>query len=72
MNTATIQQNHLASVVPRLDTAAIAAMLGVTREHVTDRITKRPDFPKPFINVSRRLRYWRQSEVQAWMQKGTK
>lgn len=67
MNTVTIQQNPMASAVPRLDTAAIAAMLGVTREHVTDRITKRPDFPKPFINVSRRLRYWRQSEVQAWM-----
>lgn len=67
MNTATIQQNPVTSTVPRLDTAAIAAILGVTREHVTDRITKRPDFPKPFINVSRRLRYWRQSEVQAWM-----
>lgn len=72
MNTATIQQNPMASAVPRLDTADIAAMLGVTRVHVTDRITKRPDFPKPFINVSRRLRYWRASEVQAWMQKGTK
>ena len=69
MNTATIQQNPMASSVPRLDTAAIAAMLGVTREHVTDRITKRPDFPKPFINVSRRLRYWRTSDVQAWMGK---
>ena len=60
----------MASAVPRLDTAGIAALLGVTREHVTDRITKRTDFPKPYINVSRRLRYWRQSEVQAWMQKG--
>lgn len=69
MNTATIQQNPMASAVPRLDTADIAAMLGVTRVHVTDRITKRPDFPKPFINVSRRLRYWRASEVQAWMMK---
>ncbi|MEB5967355.1 MULTISPECIES: helix-turn-helix transcriptional regulator [Comamonas] len=72
MNTANIQQNPIASAVPRLDTAGIAAILGVTRVHVTDRITKRPDFPKPFINVSRRLRYWRQSDVQAWMQKGTK
>ncbi|WP_314973049.1 hypothetical protein [Comamonas testosteroni] len=69
MNTATIQQNQMASTAPRLDTAGIAAILGVTREHVTDRITKRPDFPKPFINVSRRLRYWRASEVQAWMTK---
>lgn len=72
MNTTAIAPNSLASAVPRLDTAGIAAMLGVTRVHVTDRITKRPDFPKPFINVSRRLRYWRQSDVQAWMQKGTK
>ncbi|OAD81833.1 hypothetical protein ATN89_22825 [Comamonas thiooxydans] len=69
MNTANIQQNPIASAVPRLDTAGIAAILGVTRVHVTDRITKRPDFPKPFINVSRRLRYWRVSDVQAWMGK---
>ena len=70
MNTATIQQNPMNSTVPRLDTAGIADLLGVTRVHVTDRITKRPDFPKPFINVSRRLRYWRQSDVQAWMKGG--
>lgn len=63
-------QNPLSSNVPRLDTAGIAAMLGVTREHVTDRITKRTDFPKPFINVSRRLRYWRASDIHAWMTRG--
>ena len=67
----TMQTSSITSSVPRLDTADIAAMLGVTREHVTDRITKRPDFPKPYINVSRRLRYWRQSEVMSWMQKGS-
>lgn len=65
------EQSPIAGSVPRLDTAGIAALLGVTREHVTDRITKRLDFPKPFINVSRRLRFWRASEVQAWMQKGS-
>lgn len=72
MNTASISpdQQAMASSVPRLDTAGIAALLGVTREHATDRITKRPDFPKPYINVSRRLRFWRASEVQAWMQRG--
>lgn len=69
MNTLAVAQNHMSSAVPRVDTAGIAAMLGVTREHVTDRITKRPDFPRPFINVSRRLRFWRQSEVNAWMQR---
>lgn len=69
MNTATTPQDSLAIAIPRLDTAGIAAMLGVTRVHVTDRITKRPDFPKPYINVSRRLRYWRTSDIVAWMGK---
>ena len=57
----------MASSVPRLDTAGIAALLGLSREYVTDQITKRVDFPKPFINVSRKTRYWRTSEVHAWM-----
>lgn len=56
-----------ASSVPRLDTAGIAQLLGLTREHVTDRLTKRVDFPKPYINVSRRTRYWRTSDVMKWM-----
>ena len=58
----------MASSVPRMDTAGIAALLGLTREYVTDHVTKRVDFPKPFINVSRKTRYWRTSEVMAWMQ----
>ena len=67
----TPDRQAMASSIPRLDTAGIAALLGVTREHATDRITKRPDFPKPYINVSRRLRFWRVSEVQAWMRKAS-
>lgn len=68
MNALTTEnQNAMASSTPRLDTAGIAALLGLTRVHVTDRIIKRVDFPKPFINVSRRTRYWRTSDVQAWM-----
>ena len=57
------------SSAPRLDTAGIAALLGCTRRHVTSRLTKRLDFPKPFINASRRIRYWRTSDVVAWMGK---
>ncbi|MDH0200838.1 helix-turn-helix transcriptional regulator [Comamonas aquatica] len=65
--TATTTHSTMASSVPRLDTAGIAALLGLSREHVTDRLTKRVDFPKPYINVSRRTRYWRTSDVLAWM-----
>jgi len=67
---ATTTHSTMASSVPRLDTAGIAALLGCTRQHVTSRVTKRVDFPKPYINVSRRIRYWRTSDVRAWMQKG--
>ena len=69
VNTATTGQIGAAvpSSVPRLDTAGIAALLGLSREHVTDRLTKRLDFPKPYINVSRRTRYWRTTDVLKWM-----
>lgn len=51
---------------PLLDTAQIAGLLGMTREHVTDRITKRPDFPRPALNLSQRARRWREADVLAW------
>lgn len=54
-------------VSARVDTAGIAALLGCTRAHVTDRLTKRPDFPKPFINVSQKMRYWRLAEIQKFI-----
>ena len=65
--TATTTHSTMASSVPRLDTAGIAALLGCTRQHVTSRVTKRVDFPRPYINVSRRTRYWRTSDVLKWM-----
>lgn len=68
-NLTTNNQTAIASSTPRLDTAGIAALLGCTRQHVTSRVTKRVDFPKPYINVSRRIRYWRTSDVRSWMEK---
>jgi predicted DNA-binding transcriptional regulator AlpA len=50
------QQNmELFHSAPRLDTQGIANYLGLSREHVTARLTKRPDFPKPF-----------RADVKAW------
>lgn len=49
-------------------TKDIADTLGVTREYVTDKLTKRPDFPKPFVNKSQRLRRWKESDFRAWLQ----
>jgi predicted DNA-binding transcriptional regulator AlpA len=49
-----------------LDTAQIAELIGCTRAHVTDRLSKREDCPRPRINVSRKLRKWSEVEVLAW------
>lgn len=49
-----------------IDTAQIASILGMSREHVTDRITKRPDFPAPALNLSQLARRWRETDVRAW------
>lgn len=56
---------------PVIDTAEIARMIGLTRAHVTNRLTKRPDFPRPAINVSQRTRYWRRADVLAYIQGAT-
>jgi len=48
------------------DTADIAKFLQLEREYVTNNVTKRPDFPAPSINRSRRLRRWEREDVEAW------
>lgn len=50
----------------RIDTKQIADYLQRSREYVTDRLTKRPDFPRPVIDRSRRLRFWLRADVEAW------
>ena len=49
-----------------VDTAAIAQLLGMSRAHVTDRLSKRPDFPAPAVNLSQKARRWRLQDVMAW------
>lgn len=55
-----------------LDTEGIAHMLSLSRTHVVGRITKRPDFPTPIINLSQRVRRWLRSDVEAWVLKSGK
>ena len=50
-----------------LDTEGIASLLCLSRTHVVGRITKRPDFPKPIINLSQRVRRWLRSDVELWI-----
>jgi predicted DNA-binding transcriptional regulator AlpA len=41
-----------------LDSAQVAEVLGLSRSHFVDRVSKRKDFPKPSTNTSRKNRRW--------------
>lgn len=57
-----------AAVLPELiDTAWIAQRIACRRDYVTDRLTKRPDFPLPVVNVSQKMRRWSRDEVERWL-----
>jgi len=47
-------------------TKEIAAMWSLNREFVTDVLTKKPDFPKPALDFSRKTRRYLRSEVIEW------
>lgn len=46
----------------------IAKMLGVEYRHVRDRLSKRPDFPRPALNLSQKTRRWDRAKVQEWVE----
>jgi predicted DNA-binding transcriptional regulator AlpA len=46
-----------------IDAGQAAELLGVSRQHFTDRIAKRKDFPKPVADFSPRSRKWRMADV---------
>jgi predicted DNA-binding transcriptional regulator AlpA len=55
------------SLLDLLGTKDIARMLGVTQAHTTNRIVTRPDFPRPAVNLSQRLRKWKRADVEAYV-----
>lgn len=55
-----------------INTADIAALLGCSREHVTDRVVKERGFPAPRVNLSQKLRRWDREEVLHWIEQRSK
>lgn len=49
-----------------MTTKDISGLLGVCHRHCVDRIIKRPDFPKPALELSRRVRRWSRADVLRW------
>jgi predicted DNA-binding transcriptional regulator AlpA len=46
-----------------IDSAMAAQILGISRQHFVDRISKRADFPKPVTLISRKTVRWRYADV---------
>lgn len=49
-----------------IGTKEIAEMFALSREYVTDKLTKRADFPKPQLKVNRKVKRWDLAEIEAW------
>jgi predicted DNA-binding transcriptional regulator AlpA len=47
-------------------TADIARAFGVRQRTVTDKWTKRPDFPPPKQRISRKVVRWAADDVERW------
>jgi hypothetical protein len=47
-------------------TSDIARFFGVKQRTVTDKWTKRPDFPPPAQRVTQKTVRWRADDVQRW------
>lgn len=54
-------------VKPLLTIQDIADLLGVGYRHARENLTKRPDFPRPALNLSQMTRRWDRSKVQEWV-----
>ena len=55
-----------------IGTAEIAEMLGVTREHVTNKVVTRTDFPAPVMRLSQKRRLWSLDQVMAYLADGNR
>lgn len=53
----------------RWNVELVATYLGLTPKHTRDAVIKKPDFPKPVVNASRRTRLWNAEDVKQWAAK---
>lgn len=50
----------------RLDYTGAAELLGVSRRYLVNKLSKRPDFPRPIMRISNRTVWWDERDVIAW------
>lgn len=47
----------------------ISALLQAPRPYVRDTLVKRPDFPRPAVALSQKMRRWDNVAVETWLAK---
>lgn len=52
-----------------IDLDAIATMTGAKRSYTRDSIVKRPDFPRPSLALSQKMRRWNRQDVERWLER---
>lgn len=55
-----------------LTRADIAEMLNIEQRYVSESLEKRPDFPRPVLALSTRLKRWARDDVQRWLEQHRK
>jgi len=53
-------------------TKEIAEWLKLSRTYVTDKLTKRPDFPRPAYKASQKVKMWDRSAIEEWMKRSVR
>lgn len=51
------------------DLNQIAALTGLSKNYVRDKLTKRHDFPKPDLRLSQKVKRWKPQTIKNWMDK---
>lgn len=54
------------------DLNQIAALTGLSKNYVRDKLTKRPDFPSPDIRLSQKIKWWKPETIKKWLKEQEK
>ena len=54
--------------MPLLSLDDIAEIIQESREYVRTSLVRRPDFPRPAMVLSQKIRKWAQSDVDKWLE----
>lgn len=48
------------------DLNQIAALTGLSKNYVRDKLTKRPDFPSQELRLSQKVKRWKPETIKDW------